>query len=401
MGQTTATPCSFSPAGGSYAVAQFITLSSNPGTVMFYTTDGSTPTMTSQEYVGPILVSANSTVKCIAAVVGFRRDNAQTNNPSSPGTFWKIAQCASFPGWSPTAAYPVGAHVSQGGFNWSAITTNTNKTPSSNPAVWTKYSNCAADNPGGSGVASAISHLSGITSPSLSSSSMLFSGTSEPGKQTNFLFPPQSPFGSCNLCTHFLEVHDYYWPAPNNASSKEDDSFNFDPADGIRLMAGLQYCFGSGCPGGAAGWDYGGNSNVPWTNMGVTAGATFNTWHSFKKLFHAVRSEFISKPCSASGNWPYIYFDALVIDSTEFGPWKYCANALPAGWSNLAGPQEQDDIASHGVATKSTTYWDNLTFIATYDPSSPTSATYTFGPGGVPPLKLNGTITLRGTITVQ
>lgn len=401
-----ASPCAFSPAGGSYATPQSVTMTSNPGTIIFYTTDGSTPTHTSKQYTGPVSVTTSQTIKCIAAVVGVKQDNIQNNNPSLPGTYWKIAQCASFTAWSTTTAYATGAKVSQGGFNWVATAASTGKTPSSNPSFWSMYSNCAADNPGGSGVANPVSQVSGISVPSLSGASMLFSSTSQPGAQTNVLWPVKSPFGSCNLCTYFLEIHDYFWPSTSTASSKEDDSFSFDPSRGIRLMAGGQYCRqASGCPGGVQGWDYGGNSNVPWTFSGVTAGGTLNVWHNYKKLFHAVTAEYTTKPCSASGSWPYIYLDQLVIDNTIFDNggtgWKFCANALPAGWSSLTGPQAQNDIASHTTATADTTYWDNIQFIATYDPSAPVSSSYAISASGVPPLIFRGKITFKGTILTQ
>src|SRR5215469_16163481 len=57
----------FSPAGGSYAAAQMVTISdSNSSAAIYYTTDGSTPTTSSSTYSGPISVSASGIVKAIA-----------------------------------------------------------------------------------------------------------------------------------------------------------------------------------------------------------------------------------------------------------------------------------------------------------------------------------------------
>ncbi|MBL6749291.1 MAG: chitobiase/beta-hexosaminidase C-terminal domain-containing protein [Nevskia sp.] len=62
-----ATPA-FSPAPGTYTAAQSVTLSdSSAGVTIYYTTDGSTPTIGSAKYTAPIAVSATTTIKAIAA----------------------------------------------------------------------------------------------------------------------------------------------------------------------------------------------------------------------------------------------------------------------------------------------------------------------------------------------
>jgi Chitobiase/beta-hexosaminidase C-terminal domain len=66
-----ATP-TFSPAAGTYAVAQTVTIScSTPSSSIFYTTNGSTPTTSSTPYTTPITVSITSTVQAIATASGF------------------------------------------------------------------------------------------------------------------------------------------------------------------------------------------------------------------------------------------------------------------------------------------------------------------------------------------
>jgi hypothetical protein len=58
---------SFSPAPGTYTSAQAVTISdSNPGATIHYTTDGSTPTMSSPQYSGPIAVTSSETINAIA-----------------------------------------------------------------------------------------------------------------------------------------------------------------------------------------------------------------------------------------------------------------------------------------------------------------------------------------------
>ncbi|MEN9354000.1 MAG: hypothetical protein RL318_1325 [Fibrobacterota bacterium] len=79
---TTTTPATvsapvFSPAGGTYTSAQTVTLSSSTsGAVVYYTMDGSNPTVASTPYVQPITVAASATIKAIAV-------NAATGATSS------------------------------------------------------------------------------------------------------------------------------------------------------------------------------------------------------------------------------------------------------------------------------------------------------------------------------
>jgi hypothetical protein len=68
---TAATP-SFSPAAGLYANAQTVSLSdATAGAVIHYTTDGSTPTANSAQYVSPLTVNATTTIKAIAVASGY------------------------------------------------------------------------------------------------------------------------------------------------------------------------------------------------------------------------------------------------------------------------------------------------------------------------------------------
>jgi hypothetical protein len=65
-----ATPA-FSPAAGTYTSAQSVTISdSTSGAIIYYTTNGSTPTTSSTQYTGPITVSSTETLEAIAVATG-------------------------------------------------------------------------------------------------------------------------------------------------------------------------------------------------------------------------------------------------------------------------------------------------------------------------------------------
>ena len=67
----TATP-TFSPAAGTYTVAQSVAISdTTPGAVIYYTTNGTTPTTASTVYSTAIPISANTTLEALAVAPGF------------------------------------------------------------------------------------------------------------------------------------------------------------------------------------------------------------------------------------------------------------------------------------------------------------------------------------------
>ena len=86
---TAATP-TFSPAAGTYAGAQSITLSdSTSGSTIYYTTNGTTPTTSSTKYTGAISVSTTETVEAIATASGYNNSSVASSTytitaPSAP-----------------------------------------------------------------------------------------------------------------------------------------------------------------------------------------------------------------------------------------------------------------------------------------------------------------------------
>ena len=75
-----------SPAAGTYSVAQTVTMS-GPGTI-YYTTDGTGPTVNSTVYTAPITVSVSEVVKAIAIAPGFKNSPVSVNSyhlvPAAP-----------------------------------------------------------------------------------------------------------------------------------------------------------------------------------------------------------------------------------------------------------------------------------------------------------------------------
>jgi hypothetical protein len=69
----------FSPAPGTYTTTQAVTISdSTSGAVIYYTTDGSSPTTSSAKYTGPITVSSSTVIKAFATFNGLTNSNLTT-----------------------------------------------------------------------------------------------------------------------------------------------------------------------------------------------------------------------------------------------------------------------------------------------------------------------------------
>jgi len=103
-----ATPA-FSPAGGTYSSAQTVTISdATAGTTIYYTTNGTMPTMASTLYTGPISVATTETLQAIA--VGSAVGNSAVGTAS-----YTITGTAATPTFSPgggTYANPVNVAIS-------------------------------------------------------------------------------------------------------------------------------------------------------------------------------------------------------------------------------------------------------------------------------------------------
>jgi hypothetical protein len=90
----------FSPAAGPYTAAQSVVLSdATSGATIYYTTDGTTPTVSSTKYTGPVTVSSTETLQAIAAASGYT-NSAVT---SAAYTITTSLPSVSTPAFSPAA----------------------------------------------------------------------------------------------------------------------------------------------------------------------------------------------------------------------------------------------------------------------------------------------------------
>jgi hypothetical protein len=105
-GPTAATP-TFSPAPGSYASAQQVTISTaTSGATIYYTTNGSTPSTASTKYIGPVAISTTTTLKAIATAPSF------ANSVVATGVYTvQTGQTAAAPTFSPPPGTYIGSQT--------------------------------------------------------------------------------------------------------------------------------------------------------------------------------------------------------------------------------------------------------------------------------------------------
>jgi hypothetical protein len=108
----------FSIGSGTYTTAQTVTISdATSGSTIYYTTNGSTPTISSNTYTGPIIISSTGTLEAIATASGYVSSGVASATYTIPPDFTFSINPASIsvqPGQSGTATITV---QDEGGFN--------------------------------------------------------------------------------------------------------------------------------------------------------------------------------------------------------------------------------------------------------------------------------------------
>lgn len=75
----------FSLAGGTYSTPQLLTLNdATPGAVIYFTTNGTTPTASSTKYTGPITISTTELVEAIAVATGYNNSKVSAKAYTIP-----------------------------------------------------------------------------------------------------------------------------------------------------------------------------------------------------------------------------------------------------------------------------------------------------------------------------
>jgi len=123
----------FSPTPGTYSPSQTVTISdANPNAVIYYTTNGTTPTTSSAVYSGPIQVTATTTIEAIAAVSGY-------NNSYVANGLYTILPQAPSPAFTPapgTYSSPQSVSLSDANASATIYYTTNGTTPTTSSSVY-------------------------------------------------------------------------------------------------------------------------------------------------------------------------------------------------------------------------------------------------------------------------
>jgi hypothetical protein len=124
------------PPGGVYPAAQLVTIAdATTGTVLYYTTDGTTPTASSTHYTAPILVSTPETINAVGILSGVSTNTASASYTviGAPTVLAVPASAISTPNATLNALVNTngmsGSYYFQYGTSSTALTSSTAKTP--------------------------------------------------------------------------------------------------------------------------------------------------------------------------------------------------------------------------------------------------------------------------------
>jgi Chitobiase/beta-hexosaminidase C-terminal domain/Beta xylosidase C-terminal Concanavalin A-like domain/FG-GAP-like repeat len=132
---TVATP-TFNPASGtSFSSTLSVSIAdSTPGSTIFYTTNGSTPTTSSQVYPGPITIDASSTIQAMATASGFAQSGIASASYTQSTAV--VAMPSISPASGPTSSPTVSVTISDSTTGSTIFYTTDGNTPTTSSTVY-------------------------------------------------------------------------------------------------------------------------------------------------------------------------------------------------------------------------------------------------------------------------
>ena len=310
VGPASAATPMFSLASGQFTTKQIVALSdATPGAVIYYTLDGSGPSLSSPRYSGPLSITASTVIEALAVAPGY------SNSGLGMAQYQIVA-----PGGPSIPANAIQLPNVQLQQNWK-ITHD-------------------AGTPGTS-----TGHMSVVSDPSLSGQAERFDTTFTNGGGELYSLP----YANDPTAQNFVYDAQVWIAAGSNVKVLEMDNNQVIP-DGDTVIYGFQ------CSGWAGMWEYSANHGTPaspaigWVASTVPcnpANWTTNTWHHVQ----------ISYSRDDVGNITYhsVWFDGIE------GPINQTVNgALTLGWGKgvLVTNFQVDGLGASG---SSSLYLDNLT----------------------------------------
>jgi len=209
-----ATP-TFSPAPGSYTSAQSVTLSdTTPGEVIYYTTNGTTPTTSSAKYnpSTPIAVSSTETIEAMAAASGYANSTVASGSyvistGGGGSSSVNLSAVANVDGIANNGTAPINGGWDNSGYAYSANLLGTSITYGGSTFTL-----------GAAGAADAVSNTT-IPLPAGNYTTLNLLGAAANGVQTNQSFVVTYTDGTTTTITQSLS--DWWGPPQNYAGESQ------------------------------------------------------------------------------------------------------------------------------------------------------------------------------------
>jgi hypothetical protein len=203
IGTPAAAP-TFSPPGGTYTATQLVTLSDTiAGASMYYTTNGTTPSVSATPYTGPITVSSSMTIEAVALASGYLTSPvASAAYVINTGTTTEVPLTGSVnvDGFVANGSAVPSGGLDNDGYAYSATLVGTSLTWNGNTYAF-----------GSGGVADAVSNTT-IALPAGSYTTLSLLGTAVNGNRANQTFTVNYSDGSSTNFTQSMSD----WFTPQN-----------------------------------------------------------------------------------------------------------------------------------------------------------------------------------------